>query len=261
LANDPDFAGTTHLTKVTMGDTSLYTFQKLDASGYYDLGTVAQLGSNTPIKLASYVPPIQTYKFPLTYQTSWQSSSTVTGPAGIPGAVITNVNESTIDGYGNLMIPGTTVQSLRMVQKSTRTTTYQNIEISKVTTYLYSWITAGPTSASINADQAQTPQSVSYATAPTGSVNADAETSTYVQLSANPATTSTTIRLMLPKSGPSKVLLSDILGTTCSILFDGPATAGMISLPLEVNQLSNGTYFLRVESPGLTATRKVIIAH
>jgi hypothetical protein len=53
----------------------------------------------------------------------------------------------------------------------------------------------------------------------------------------------------------------DALGKQSQVLMNGMAHAGVNMLPLDPANLTNGTYFLRIESAGNSSMQKVIVNH
>src|SRR6187455_85230 len=107
MHSDPDFAGATHCIKVP-GDISdptiSYTYLKVNTEGYFLLGEATD-SMGVQMKAASYVPPLQSMKFPLTYGTTWSSTSNLNMDIGVPGATLVMKIDANCDGYGTLSIP------------------------------------------------------------------------------------------------------------------------------------------------------------
>ena len=79
-------------------------------------------------------------------------------------------------------------------------------------------------------------------------------------LSANPASnTETKIFFTMKNEGNAQVSLMDPLGREVHMLLNGRAVAGQNIIPIDPSKLTSGTYFIRVNADGLTATRKLII--
>src|SRR5207249_2169011 len=79
MADDADFLVSTHVLKSVPYDPTQpisYIFFKFDQTGFWLVG-FSQDSMGVKKKITAYVPPWQQLKFPLTYQTSWQSTSDV----------------------------------------------------------------------------------------------------------------------------------------------------------------------------------------
>ncbi len=225
-------------------------------------------------KLEGYAPPMQTYAFPLTYQTSWQSTSTIHSPLLPSIYTATATVVGSVDGYGTLITPTSTKKkgsaspmasndALRINTKTTQAYSYMGYGQS-TTTYSFAWITKSGYGASISADSLQKPLGATYSTGSgNNSVGEDyssPEDLLNLRLSANPVSnTETKLFYTMKNEGNSQVSIMDALGREVHILQNGPAQSGQNIIPIDPTKLSAGTYFLRVNAEGMTATRKLII--
>lgn len=273
LASDPDFAVATHVEKMVpllAGDPTIYMFVKLDASGFYLLGYV-QDSSGTASKVFSYNPPMQQLKFPLTYQTTWSSTSAINAPFFTPPISGQEVMEGTVDGYGTLNLPTvahskesgpmTSSECLRLKRSEAQIISTVGFSIT-TKTITFEWMTQDGNSANIVADSNLNPRSVGYSNGNSSGVTTiDAPDPYTFKIGANPVGTTTTIAVTLPNSGQTKVTLMDALGRESMVVLNGNMPSGPNTLSLDPSRLANGTYFLHVDAQGYNATRKLIVAH
>lgn len=275
LASDADFTTSTHVLKTVNdnpADGIIYQFLKLDQTGFWIVG-MSQDSSGVQSKILAYSPPLQQFKFPFTYGTSWSGTSDIHIPSSFPGMVITQSVDAVVDGYGTLMTPtsahqkgGVILASNDVLRLRTKNTTsvsfgaFSNVSV----TYDFNWYTKTGYSANIGADTLQVPQSVYYST-PGGSTSvadkfSSAEELLNLRLSANPVSNSETkIYYTLKTSGNTEVSVMDVMGRQVNMLYKGHAEQGQNLIPIDASKLSAGTYFIRVNAEGLTATRKLII--
>jgi hypothetical protein len=265
LAEDADFLAASHVFKIVSSNPLtpiVYEFIKIDPTGLWTLG-FSQDSMGVKAKLFAYNPPLQNMKFPLTYQTTWQSTSEFHAEGFPPGATIVEKEEAICDAYGTLMLPGTTAEALRVKTRFTQTINIFSFEVTSVT-HSFQWFTKSGASAIITADTNQAPTGVSYAVpGATGRV----ETGTYVdellniRVSANPVSnTETTISYTMPATGNVEASLMDGLGREVRILQNGKVSEGAHAFTLNPADLSAGTYFLRINTGGYVSTRKLIIS-
>lgn len=273
MHNDPDFAGATHCMKI-LGDDSdptiSYTYYKINTDGYYMMGIVTD-SMGTKNKAISYVPPMQSMKFPLTYGTTWSSTSNVNIDLGFPGATMSMKIDANVDGYGNIVTPTrarkndkpvqTTTECLRIRQAMRTTVTFSGFEVGSSLVHIYQWISTSANSAVVSSDTNDTPTSIGYSVASgSTSVPMTIEDPLTIKLSANPAESQTTLSYNLPESGDVKVSVMDNLGREVKMLHNGFAPAGSNIIPIDPSTMGNGTYLIRVSSNSFTGTRKLIIA-
>jgi len=265
LANDPDFATSTHVIKnvpADPGTPTTYMFMKINTNGWWLLG-VTQDSLGIQKKDFSYTPPYQEYAFPLTYLTAWSSTSNF-NIAGLPdGFVMTISDDDIADGYGTLVSPNpaNSVECLRVKNKITSAFSYMGQGQSS-STYTFSWISKSNKSVVITADKDQVPQAATLASSSSSAVaEAITEDPLQIRISANPVTNrETRLFYTMKTEGNAQVSLMDQLGHEVRLLQNGYAPAGQNFLPIDPTTLSSGTYFLRVNADGVTGIRKLIIA-
>jgi hypothetical protein len=203
--------------------------------------------------------------FPMAYQTTWTSTSAIDAPGATSTetAVITGI----VDGYGVLITPSPTTSTPALRSKMQVIYTLTNKTTGKVTTdtqYLYKWYTNGAYTASlITYGSAQTVLSASYSVTASNSVNESQQASNdelNLYLSQNPASNSaTSLTYTLQKGGSVQVELMDELGRSVRMLQNGRASAAVNIIPIDPKTLAPGMYFIRVETDGMSAMRKLVI--
>jgi hypothetical protein len=273
MHGDADFAGATHCLKQP-GDASdptiSYSYFKIDASGYYIMG-IATDSAGVQKKVMSYVPPMQNMKFPLTYGTTWSSTSNLNMDLGFPGATLIMKVDASCDAYGTLSVPTiahkgenpvhSSTECLRIRQAMRSTVSFSGFEIGSSLSHIYNFISTSETSGFIASDTNDAPTNIGYSQAAGGSgVPITIDDPMTIKLSANPASAGTTLSYNLPESGDVKVSMMDNLGREVKMLHNGFAPAGSNVIPIDPSTMANGSYLIRVSSNSFTGTRKLIIA-
>ncbi len=122
----------------------------------------------------------------------------------------------------------------------TKTTTTLSITIAGMTyntvtvAYTFQWYTKNGHSATIDADTNQTATGASYSAQGTNAVG------DYY-------------------SSPENLLNLYLSAREVHMLLNCPVEAGQNIIPIDPSKLTSGTYFIRVTTEGITATRKLII--
>lgn len=75
----------------------------------------------------------------------------------------------------------------------------------------------------------------------------------------NPFNPSTLITFDLPSAGQVRITIYDLTGRTVKTLVDNSFSAGRHQIKFDASQLSSGVYLYRLETPGMTATRKMML--
>ena len=75
----------------------------------------------------------------------------------------------------------------------------------------------------------------------------------------NPARPTTWIRYELPRRGRATLRLFDVTGRLVETVVDGALAAGPHAAFLDAGKLPAGVYLYRLDTPGLTATRKLVV--
>jgi hypothetical protein len=279
LADDADFMISTHVLQSVPNDPTkptVYVFIKFDQNGYWIVGE-SQDSMGVKKKLAAYVPPQQQLQFPLTYTSSWQSTSDLHSPLLPSGASDTISIDAVADAYGTLTTPtiahkqggSSPMASGDALRVKTKNTTAIHISIGPITesivtvNYTFQYYTKTGHSATIDADTNVNATGAHYSVQGINSV-ADNYSSTEnllnLYLSQNPASnTETKLFYTMKNDGNTQVSIMDALGREVHMLQNGFAPAGQNIIPIDPTKLSAGTYFLRVNADGMSATQKLII--
>jgi hypothetical protein len=275
LADDPDFTGSTHVMKYVSsvpGDPITYEFLKIDPSGFWILGE-SQDSFSVQSKILSFNKPFHELKLPLTYQTSWIDSSAII-MRNLPQ--VTNYIEridAVIDGFGTLILPGSTSDCLRLKMKVTLSLNFSGVNFHFLE-YEFLWITSNGVSAVIDADSNQqvtstsspnnpSPKPTSFRSPTTNSVSYNSHSSSElsdIYLSQNPAQSETRLYFTAKSNENVKISLMDALGSGTHMLQNGTVSSGRNCFSIDLSKYSAGCYFIRTDIDGMTLTRKLIIA-
>lgn len=238
------FPMATHVEISTDANITSYDYYMINDTGMFMLGSADDTTGGGKGITAVNNPPMQFIKFPLTYQTAWTTTMTIPSVGAVD---VVNV----VDSWGSLVLPGNgSVTSLRIK----RTYAAGPISFSQ-----YQWVGENGNEAMISMTPFSEPSATYHI--PTGSSAVQVIVADKAITIANPLSSSAQLSVALPVSGETSVSVSDILGRTCLSLYKGFASSGALSIPLNVTSLTNGTYFLNIESAGLKATRKITVAH
>ena len=75
----------------------------------------------------------------------------------------------------------------------------------------------------------------------------------------NPFNPSTLISFDLPESGQVQLVIYDLMGRTVQTLVNGSMSAGSHDVTFDASQLSSGVYLYRLDAPGFSSTRKMML--
>jgi hypothetical protein len=232
-------------------------FYKITSSGAWDLGGCDD-SDGIAGNLLSLNPPVEILPFPLTYQTTWQSSSKEIGPViSIYNSSITQIE--VVDGYGTLILPNHSDNALRVKETIIIKDSVQGFEFAD-TDYVYIFYTLDGYQARIAASSIDT--FASYTLPNSNAVNPQpfAVSGLNLSLTQNPVLSgNTTLLFSLPNARPVQIELIDALGRTVRMLESGFESAGEHSVTIDPKTLAAGTYFVRVEEDGASAIQKLVI--
>jgi hypothetical protein len=256
-ADASSFPTATHVAISKSGVMTDYSFMTINSSGFYLLGNSQDSAGKASV-VGMYSPGMEFFAFPLTYQTTWSSTSTTT----FGGQAATVQLNGDVDSWGTLTVPGqSATQSLRI--KRTQVVAAMGFGD---TTVEYDWITTSGISATISVSIAPffgtvtMTASYSVGVAPS-SVARNMESDPFsVHFASNPISSATNVFFTMPKQSDVHASLIDPLGRQTEVLMNGPAHQGLNALTINPAGLANGTYFLRIESAGNASMQKVIVA-
>jgi hypothetical protein len=259
------FPVATHVQIESSGGNTYYEFYKIDQTGFYAIGE-SQVQNGTASFVGKYYPPLEYLALPLTYQTSWTSTSTTS----VEGINTTQEVDGYVDGWGSYTLPGNnSSQALRVRTKTINVSL--PIIIGKDTivpgytdiSYSFVWFSPSSYSATINADSNQNATDAEYSVY--GALNSVIENNSILNYSisvgSNPVTFLTNVSFTMPSESEVNISLMDPLGRQSQLLMNGMAHPGLNTLPLDPANLVNGTYFLRIQSDGYSEVQKIIVAH
>jgi surface protein len=75
----------------------------------------------------------------------------------------------------------------------------------------------------------------------------------------NPFNPTTLINFDLPEAGQVRIVIYDLMGRAVHTLVDKGFSAGRHQVSFDASQLSSGVYLYRLDTPGATATRKMML--
>ena len=267
LANDPDFLTATKVIKSVPNDATkatTYSFYKINSEGLWSLGE-SQDSLGVLSKLSWFSPPLQQFKFPLTYQSTWTSTSTENSKYSKPGESVSITESTVVDSWGTLILPGWAAEpALRMCTQTTTADSSSGVALFSFTSKTLNWFTKSGREANIIADKNQVPLGAAYSIpASPNSVASqlpEIEDILTPRLSNNPVSNGETqLYYTMKADGNAQVSMMDALGHDVRMLQNGRVSAGQNIIPIDASALTPGTYFLHIAAEGTTVTRKVVI--
>jgi hypothetical protein len=75
----------------------------------------------------------------------------------------------------------------------------------------------------------------------------------------NPAGETVTLKYALPEAREITIAVYDVLGRRVARLVDGPKEAGIHQASLAAGRLPSGTYFVRMQTDGVSETRRLVV--
>jgi hypothetical protein len=267
LANDSDFATCDEVIQTTLSPTSFrYQMFEMHPNIAYKLGIIEVTGG-VARKIIGWNPPIEEAKYPMSYQTAWQSTTVVDGDTLQPGEHRVIASTSVVDGWGTLVlsIPSSDSQeALRVKEQRIETVSRNGSSTHSDTTIIYHYYTAGFISATIVTDAGGTILSAAYTEnfdKTAGVPEAVSANDLGLTISQNPASNSITkVFYTLKNDATARVELVDMMGRSVRILQNGRASQGQHVLAIDPNTLASGSYFVRLTADGKSAMQKLVIA-
>jgi hypothetical protein len=196
--------------------------------------------------------------YPITYNSSFNDAMA----GSWENSGLNNERTGTVnflaDGYGTVMLPTATVSNaLRMkyVQNFTDVITILGQDfITTTVSTSYFWMVPGNKNALV---------SISYITVTSPLSNINIKTVSYfpgsvsanypitananLQIFPNPAINKTSLRINLDKTGSVRLALYNIYGSEVRVLDDSNVSSGVYSREIDLTDLSEGIYFVKME--------------
>lgn len=264
MATDPAYKGANLVsrTRELMVENNIiqWGYTSLVDSGFLAHGSVVDSAGAPPIPHRN-TPPILSYKFPVTYNSTWTTSSTISAAGGV---VITKATYThLVDGYGTLKTPAGNFPCLRIQQKIVAEG--QVPPSGKVTSYNYFFLGKDTPwgLASIMADEYNLPFILTYVNVDLKSAVEQTRTVAFTQFELmqnfpNPFNPSTTIEYHLPKATDVSLKIYNLLGEEIAILQMGHFSAGKHSVQWNASGIASGVYLYRLQTSDFTATGKLV---
>ena len=274
MANEPALAGSNIVARMksVWAQTPITNWQfcNLSDSGFLFFGTVIDSAGFNKIA-TKRTPPLQNYKLPLTYKTSWSSKSTSTSATGV---VIKEDWYNIVDGYGTITTPAGLFPCLRLKQRVISELGTGPVPIT-TTMYFYNFIGKIPTLgfagfASITANINNEPTIVSYSRSIAYTPVDDSPLASIPKAFAleqnypNPFNPVTRITYQLPHATHLTLKIYNIQGQEIRMLVNEFQTAGMKTvvwdgLDHQSKKVTSGLYFYRLEAGDFIQSKKMML--
>ncbi len=253
--------------------TAAYDFIKESASDLKQIGA-GYVVNGAPLPFL-YTNPDVIYKFPMSYL-NIDSANYKFGLAiptfGYYGQSGKRINE--VDGWGTLITPYGTFQTLRVKSTITATDTIFVTSLnfgSKITRpmkYEFKWLTLGEKIPLLQIDANVTGANLtlsgvvyrdSVRNVPQVGVNELAATTYNIKVFPNPVADKAMISYELNAETNVQISVIDVLGKTISSEKMNRQEKGMHTKELTVNSFSKGIYYVKIEINNTTVTKKLIV--
>lgn len=237
-----------------------YEFYKINSSGAWDLGGCDD-SDGIQGGLLNLNPAIEIFPFPLTYQTTWQSTSSENGPAiSVYNSTLTQIEVA--DGYGTLILPNYSGNALRVKETFIIKDSVQGF-VGRDTAFFYNFYTLDGYSAFIGTYSNGNVESASYTSPANSAVDPSLFTAPGLSmtLTQNPVRFgSTALIITLPSARVVQIELMDILGRSVQMVKNGFEAGETHSVPIDTKALRAGTYFVRVQTTnGESAMQQLVV--
>lgn len=244
-----------------------YSFGRLSSDQYVTLGgvTIGDFDDTTPgdeTMTSKFTPNAVAMKLPLTMGTSWTSEYQILTEPALPLPVtVVYKEESVVEGWGTLVLPGLSKPALMIRERTTTTSTFMGNTIVSVMESVQ-FTTKDGVSAGIYLDEqgnvTGADYSVTSAQPSTGVDGPDGGLPETIALGANfpnPFNPQTTIPFELRQGGHARLEVFDLVGRRVATLVDGMLPAGAHTALFEASGLPTGAYLYRLTAEGTTQQR------
>jgi len=251
-----------------------WAYSTQNANNYEQNGVVvkAVIDPDTMLMKEIYSPAQVFFPLPLTYNSQWGSSFTITNTTyfnGVPFIITTANHTETVivDAWGNMTMPGGAVLQALRLRRDDRYTSpsppFYNRTIS------YSFLTKSGSVVEIVANDTTAPNSGIIQTdgatwSISGAVGVEDEDQIPTQYSLsqnypNPFNPSTTIKFSILSSEFVTLKVYDVLGNEVATLVNEEKPAGSYEVNFSASQLSSGVYFYTINAGSFIETKKMIL--
>ncbi len=239
-----------------------YSFFQFTNEGIFDLG-ITQDSSGAASKIIGYNPPLFEARIPMRYDSSWQSTSHITGVSLKPGESRVMSIKATVDAWGSIQLPMMPYElpALRVKKQIIVFDSMEGVSISTDTSYQYYFCGNNIFSATITTDSRNVIRSAEYA-APIIAPGVRTATDGFgLTIAPNPAyNAGTKVVYTIKNDGPVQIEVMDVRGYTIRMLQNERVSSGEHVLVIDPGMLKSGAYFIRLISPEMTAMKKLIIS-
>lgn len=256
------FPGATLVQKID----STYIYSKEEGNAFYSMGMYSVKDG---VRIFSDMQKI--FQYPFAFNNSFTDSYSALMEG--KGYTVASHGQYTLtaDAWGTLILPAATYSnSLRVksVTSNTDTINYEgSVLVSTSLSTNYSWYVIGSKAPVFSISYVQTPfgsyKYVSYSypvvSGISSNINASADKFTLEQNYPNPFNPSTKISFSIPKAGVVSLKIYDIAGKEVAVVANEFMNAGKFTAEFNASALTSGTYFYRLETNGLSETRKMIL--
>lgn len=246
---------------VEANGTETYYYGDTDGQGFY--GAMSSSGGTTAG--VNYTDPQDLIQYPMTYNNSFSDS--FSGTVGASGSSFNRSGTATVaaDGHGTLITPaGTFTNVLRLKTNMTYSDQVAGQTIVAYTEERYTWYDASSAypllTYTILTANGATSAFVNYLDASAVSIEEVViNTTADLSIKPNPATDFANLNFELLKSADVQVTVFNLIGQEKIVIPNRNFNKGKNQIDINLDQLSSGTYFVRLDIDGNVVTRKLVV--
>jgi len=243
-----------------------YVFAKDEGNAVYSMGMYSE-----ELGVRSYTDMQKVFQYPFSFGNSFSDNYSSVMEGNEFNVHSNGTSVLTADAWGTLILPsGSFTNSLRVksVTDNIDTIYFEGssiVSVSQITNY--SWYVSGSKAPVLNITYIRTPfsnlKTVSYVHATPTSIsdpqNEIAEKFTLGQNFPNPFNPSTKINFSIAKSGQVSLKVYDMTGKEVAVLANEFYNAGNYTADFDAASLTSGTYFYKLESNGISETKRMML--
>jgi hypothetical protein len=242
----------------------IYNPMQIDAQGWRNLGE-AHIGTGLAERYRHYAPFEFDAHFPITFgHTTTQTFSTIETTyvsGGSPTMSSTVLAESLIvDGYGTLLLPGLSLNCLRVRKKEYQNGTYHGFHFmtSNGASLVVSSRNHQPGTGNIQVEGVLYVLGDLFSSIP----RSEEQPHQYrlLQNFPNPFNPSTTITFGVPRSSHVILKLYNFLGQEIQTLVNEQLHPGQFEVQWHADGMASGVYFYRIQAGDFSESRKLLLA-